>query len=118
MTISLSVLAILVSPGIGFPKAMFLEVKFLEAMFWEERLMEARILEKRFLVLVRGGTVLVNLMVGTAKTKQHVQKKKKGKTIITINLCSGRQPPSDASHCSKKETTVKQGGFDKGTNGN
>ena len=40
----------------------------METAFWEEKLMEARIPEKRFLVSVGGGTVLINLTVGTAKT--------------------------------------------------
>jgi len=65
---------------------------------------EAKIPEERFLVSVGSGTILINLMVGTAKTKKQptCTKEKERENKTTINLCSGCQPPSDASCQYKK----------------
>jgi len=80
-----------------FPETTFLEATFLEATLAEERFLEERSLEERFseeslmemsfpeerfLVLARGSTILIKLMVGTAICA----KAKEGVTKTTINL--------------------------------
>jgi len=62
--INLPAQAILMPPGNGFLD---------EAMFLEEEFMEVRFPEERFLVLAKGGTILVNLHSAKTNNNQPLQ---------------------------------------------